>query len=128
MESLAFRIKNLYYAFAEAIGLANFSGDTLMLEFRIRDSLLGLIKSGIKEYKFHIKDLESLTFQKNLFSSRLLIKARKMETFVNFPGSQQGEIPLQIKRKDRELAEQFSAHLNWRISEYQLKQIDNLEE
>ena len=124
MESLPFKIKDLYYSFAEAIGLANFLDEKLVLEFRIEDVFLGIIKSKLKEYKYHIKDLESVTFEKKIFSSALLVKARKMETFINFPGSRQGEIKMHIKRKNHYLAEQYVSHINLQISEHQLKQIE----
>jgi hypothetical protein len=124
MESLPFKIKDLYYSFAEAIGLANFVHENLVLEFRIEDILLGIIKSELKEYKYHVKDLESVTLEKKIFSSAILVKAIKMETFINFPGSRQGQIKMYIKRKDRDLAEQYVSHINLRISEHQLKQLE----
>jgi hypothetical protein len=125
MDSLPFKIKDLYYALAEAIGLANYADENLILEFRIQDFLLGLIQSKLKEYKFHVNDLESLSLEKKFLSSILVVKARKMETFENFSGSQQGQIKMHIRRKNRALAEEFVAFFNLRISENQLKQMDD---
>jgi hypothetical protein len=124
MLRIPFTIPNLYADFAEAKGVMHFEQNDLILEFQTKDTVLGLIKSDVKEERIALEDLHSVGFNKKFFKGELIIKARKMHVLGKIPGSEQGEITLIIARKDRDAAAQFAVEMELIISEYKLKKLD----
>jgi len=124
MLHLPFTITNLYADFAEAKGIMRLERDHLILEFQTQDTVLGLLKSNIKQESIALDDLHSVIFKKKFFKGELIIKAKRMHALGNIPGSEQGEIKLIIARKDKEAAAQFAVEMELMISEHKLKKLD----
>jgi hypothetical protein len=125
MQSIPFSIPNVYEGFAETEGLIRFEKDVLILEYQTKDSIVGVLKSGLKEVRIPLSELDSINFEKKLFKTQLTVRARKMSTFADIPANKQGEATLRFIRKNRDAAEELASNLALRISEYKLQQLDH---
>jgi hypothetical protein len=125
MSNLPFTITDLYADFAEAEGLARLEKDVLVLEYQTKDSILGIIKSEIKTIRLPLLKLSSVKFEKKWLKGYLHITAKSMTTLADVPGSEQGALRLVILKKYKSLAEQFSAEVELRIAELNLKSLDD---
>lgn len=69
-------------------------------------------------------DIHDIVFQSKLIHSKLILSTKKMSTLANIPGSEKGEIKLNIARSDKANAQQFVEDVMFRVSELRLKQMD----
>lgn len=111
--------------FAETHGLMGLEKDMLTVEFETKDSLFGVIKSGIKRIKIPISELEAVYWKKKVFGAALIIRARSLKAISSIPGNNKGEVHLKITRRDRDVAAQFASRLELRISEHRLDRLDH---
>lgn len=122
---LPFTLSDVYSGFAEANGLLYVQrDDVLVVEVQVKDAFLGVVKSKPKRTYIPFRDIVSLDFKKNWFITRLTIRVTSLEHLNNFPGDHQGEVKLNIKRRDREEAKQLASYVNLRISEIRLDMMD----
>lgn len=112
----------------ESSGLLRLEGRTLVMEYQTRDAVMGVIKSGVKEIRLDLADLQSISFKKGLFSNTLKLQSRVMRTFEKVPGSQHGMLELAIKRGDRQTAEYLVSAANLRVSELRIESMGELED
>jgi hypothetical protein len=106
MNVVPFELGSLYGNLANAHGLMRIEDNQLCLEFQVQDSLVGLLKSGVKQARIPRGELASVTLQRSWFGlcTRLVIQVTRMETVQDIPGMSQGRLVLSIARKDREAA------------------------
>lgn len=117
MNAVPFTVDNVYAGFGECHGLLRDEGDHLCLEFQVKDAMVGLMKSAVKEVRVPIKDLVSVTLTKGWLGMTWLgvkigIQAARLETLRDVPGMSQGRVELSIARKDCAAAEAFVANLH----------------
>ncbi len=124
MSSIPFSIPDVMEGFAETEGLARLEKEALILEFQTKDSIIGLIKSAVKEVRISFSEIESIKFEKKIFKTQLIVNARSMSTFSNVPGNKQGVVTLRFRKKNKDEAEHFASSLDLQLSEYKLKQLD----
>jgi hypothetical protein len=123
MESLPFKIE-VYDGLAETEGMARIDGDALLLEFRTRDAILGVVRSDLQEIVIPLSDLASAEYKKGFFGAKLILRGRKLKVLDPVPGSKAGEVGLGIARKYRETAEEFALALAIRITEHGIRRLD----
>ena len=121
---LRFLIPEVYAGFAEAQGLMRVDENTLMLEFEIRDSLVGLLKSRIKEIKIPISEIDSVTLNKDWFKISLIIRTQKLSSLGDLPKQERGQIKLHLSHEDGEIAEWLVSFLMLSISDKKLNLLD----
>ena len=114
--TVPFMLDNLYAGLGKCDGLLRDEGDHLCLEFQIRDSLAGILKTGVRQVRVPLKDLASVTLTKGWLGMtwlgvKIVIQAGRLEVLKDMPGASQGRIELSIARKDRDAAEAFVADL-----------------
>lgn len=122
--SLRFLISDVYAGFAEAQGLMRVDENTLTLEFEIKDSLVGLLKSGVKEVRVPISEIDSVTLNKGLFKTSFIIRTQRLSSLGDLPKQERGQLRLHLSREDRETAEWLISFLMLRISEKKLNLLD----
>lgn len=123
LPSLPFVIPSVYEGLATARGMARLSPAALILEFEVKDSIVGVIKTGVREVQVPIEEIHRLDLRKGWFRTRLLIRAHRMMTFDKVPGQKSGTIELRVAREDRSVAEALVSTLKLRLSERELAQI-----
>jgi hypothetical protein len=114
---LPFSIPGTYQGFAAVAGLATLDGDALVLEFEVKDAVLGLLRSGVEVVRLPVDDLASVSLDQSWLHADLVVRARSMRSVHELPGSRQGQVSLRIARRDRATAEEFTATLLRRIAD-----------
>src|SRR5262245_6985249 len=117
MNSVPFTLSELYGGLATCEGLLRDEGKEIALEFQVKDAVAGFIKSGVREVRVPLKDLVSVTLDKDWLCTswlgvKIQIQTARMELLKDVPGASQGRVELHIARKDRDLAERFVADLH----------------
>jgi hypothetical protein len=117
MNSVPFTLSELYGGLATCDGLLRDDGHFVVLEFQVKDSVAGLIKSGVREVRIPVKELVSVTLTKGWLGTswlgvKIVMQASRMELVKDVPGASQGRVELHIARKHRDLAERFVADLH----------------
>jgi hypothetical protein len=112
MDTVPFTLSNVFGGFAEGEGLLHNEGTHLCLEFQVKDGILGVLKSEVRELRIPIENVASVTLTKGWlgmkwFGVKIVIQADRMEAFHEVPGASQGRIELSISRKNHEVAEDF---------------------
>lgn len=120
---IPFHISNINHGFAEAQGLIHIQKSSLLLEFEVKDTFGGFIKSDLMEVEIPFDDIETLNYKKGLWGGSIIIEGNSMRTFEKVPGSEQGKCELKIKRRDREKAEQTVSSARVALSEYKLDKL-----
>ena len=116
MNAVPFTIE-LFGGLGQCDGLLRDEGKQLAMEFQIKDSLAGLIKTNVRKVQIPLKDLVSVTLTKGWLGSswlgvKIVLQAARMEIVQDVPGMNQGRVELSVARKDRDLAEQFVSDLH----------------
>ena len=117
MDTVPFTLSNVFGGFAEGEGLLHNEGTHLCLEFQVKDGILGVLKSEVRELRIPLENVASVTLTKgwfgtNWFGVKIVIQADRMEAFQDVPGASQGRLELSISRKNYEAAEDFVYYLH----------------
>lgn len=123
LPSLPFSIPNVYEGLANARGIARVASSELILEFEVKDGLLGMFKSGVREVRIPFDDLADLELRKGWFSTRVCIRTRSMGAASQIPGSEGGRTLLHVAREDRRIAEVLVSTLLLNLSERELARL-----
>ena len=121
---IPFRIKNLNYGLAEARGLLHIGDDELILELESQDTVVGLIKSELKEIVIPFDDVEEINYKAGWIGAKIEIVGKSMKVMNNLPGANHGSATLHIRRRDRDKAERVLSHARLELSEFKLNQIE----
>jgi hypothetical protein len=123
MDTVPFTLSNVFAGFGEGEGLLHNEGTHLCVEYQVKDGIVGMLKSEIKQLRIPIDDLVSVTLTKGWFGTRwpgakLIIQADRMDAFEDMPSASQGRLELSISRKDFEVAEDFvyALHKNEKVA------------
>jgi hypothetical protein len=122
--SLPFSIPNVYQGFAEAKGILRTTENGLLLEFQVKDGVVGVLKSGINEVHVTLDQLSNISLKAGWFRTMLHIRTRSMAALKGIPGNEPGQIALQIARKDRTIAQAVASGLMLRLSEKNLERFN----
>ncbi|MFK7844747.1 MAG: hypothetical protein AB8G77_05550 [Rhodothermales bacterium] len=113
-----------YEGFATTEGLLSREENTLILEFKTKDSFVGLIQSEVKRVEIPLAILTGFEFKSKLLSNKILIRSNSLQTLDSIPGSKQGMVTLKIRRTDKETAAALASNISLYISESRLKRLD----
>ena len=105
--TLPFKVPELFGGFAEGRGLAKIDSADLTLELVVRDSLVQLLKSGVKEVRIPRSEIDAVSFKRGWFGAKVRIRVKSMKWLKDLPGCDNGEVTLHVARRDREQAEGF---------------------
>jgi len=116
MNTVPFTVET-YAGFGKCEGLLRDEGEVVSLEFQIKDTVAGILKSGIKNVRVPLTELASVTITKGWLGTgwlgvTIVIQGTRMETLKDIPGMSMGRVELRIARKDRDAAERFVAGLH----------------
>jgi hypothetical protein len=117
MNTVPFKIGDLYAGLGECHGLLRDEGDHLTFEFQTVDSVAGVIKSNVKQVRVPLKELASVTLTKGWLGTtwlgvKIVIQAAGLETLKEIPGTSGGRVELSVARQDRQAAEKFVTDLH----------------
>lgn len=108
---------DMYGSLGRCEGILRDEGGHLAMEFQIKDSLAGILKTGVRTIRIPLKELVSVTITKGWLGTswmgvKIVLQGVSMETLKDVPGMSQGKVELSVARKDRESAEKLVAGLH----------------
>ena len=109
--ALPFNVPDLFAGFAEGKGLAKASPLELVLEFVVKDTVLDLFKSGLKEVRIPRSEVDVVRFKRGWFGAKVHIRLKSMKWLADLPGCDNGEVTLHVARRDRDEAAGFVRRL-----------------
>jgi hypothetical protein len=117
MNTVPFKLSNVFGGFGDGDGLIRNEGAELCLEYQVKDGLIGAIKSDVKRVQIPFDELVSVTLTKGWLGTKwlgikLIVQVSHMELLEDVPGASQGRIELSISGKDYDAAEDFVQHLH----------------
>jgi hypothetical protein len=117
MDTLPVTLNNVYAGFGEGEGLLHNERTHLRLEYQVKDAIVGVLKSEVRELRIPIENVASVTLAKGWFGTtwfgvKVVIQADQLETFEDVPGASYGRLELKISRQNREAAEDFVYNLH----------------
>lgn len=110
LDPVPFTIDNdSHLGLSETQGLLSSDGENLIIEFRIADTVIGVVKTPSKHLRVPIAELQSISYQKrNLgFSGAVVLQTRSQHVLEALPESRMGMARLLIQRRSRGTAEAF---------------------
>ncbi|MEZ4745440.1 MAG: hypothetical protein R3C41_05155 [Calditrichia bacterium] len=125
MSRIAFKIPSVYSDLGEGDGVLHLENDQITIEYQIKDAFIGVLKSNIQKVIVPLLDIHDIVFQPKLINSKLILCTKEMATLANIPGSEKGELKLNIARAEKENAQKFVDDVMFRVSELRLKQFDS---
>ena len=116
--SIPFTLPDVYQGLAEGHGRLSADEQGLMLEYRIEDALVGVVKSAVREIRIAYDDID------RWYRRRVVIQLHHMRAVADFPAAKSGRIILKISRAARERARELFSYSSLRISEARLRQFE----
>ena len=101
--TIPFKIEGAHGGFAVVNGMAKISRAGIILEFEAK--IFGMMKTGIKEVRVALGEIENVQIKKRFFKSTMEIRLNNFKTLSEIP-TKEGRIILQISKDDRPRAEQ----------------------
>ena len=105
--TLPFKVPDLFAGFAEGKGLAKVNPSELVLEFVVKDTVLQVFKSGVKEIRIPRSEVDVVRFKRGWFGGKVHIRVKSMKWLADLPSCDNGEVVLHVARRDRDQAAAF---------------------
>lgn len=105
--TLPFKVPDLFGGFAEGKGLAKASPADLILEFVVKDTVVSVFKSGMKEIRIPREEIDIVRLKRGWFGAKVHIRVKSLKWLAELPGCDNGEVTLHVARKDRGQAAAF---------------------
>jgi hypothetical protein len=110
-------------------GLVKVIQSDLILEFKYEDVTLKEFWDGtgkkLHQIKIPIVEIDLVKLHKGWFITALMIRAKNLQLLQNVPGSKGAQVKLLLSREDRDIAEQLESFLMMKISESNLRKVQN---
>ena len=109
MNAVPFQISHVFGGFGECHGLLKQDGKFLVLEFQLQDSVLRVLKSGVKNIEIPLADVAKVTLRRRWFglSNSVEVQLSRMDLAEQVPGMKHGRLALSIYRRDVPLAREL---------------------
>ena len=104
---LPFSGLDLFAGFAEGKGLAKASPSELRLEFVVTDTVVSVLRSGVKEILIPRSEIDVVRLKRGWFGTQVHIRVKSLKWLADLPGRENGEVTLHIARRDRDQAAAF---------------------
>ncbi len=124
MRNLPFYTDDLNGGFMKLEGILRVEGEFLCFEFQKKDAVFEAYQSDLKSIEIPITSIELAEFKKGMFSSKLILHGKRASSFEGLPGKDLTTRVLKVKRAHRNIAASLSSHLNLKLSEMKLREMD----
>ncbi len=118
-----------HMGFSETQGMLSCDGENLLIEFRVVDALVGMLKTSMATVKVPLGDVRSITYQKRFLglTACIMLSSRNQRALASLPESRMGTIRLAVKRADRDIAATFCQAVQETAMRYRSQMLmDNL--
>ncbi len=117
---LAFALEDIYQGLARGEGLLTLQDEGVMLEFQVKDTLVGMMKSKLKQVVLPYPEILSVEVKSNIFRTIMIISVNRLSLLADLPNADRGEVKLKLRRKDKDMAFQIESRIQYLMSEMQL--------
>lgn len=87
--------------------MAKASSSETTFEFVVKESVLGVFKSGVKEIRVPNSEVDVIRLKRGWFGGKVFIRFKSMKWLADLPGCGSGQITLHVARQDRDRAADF---------------------
>jgi serine/threonine protein kinase len=113
--SVPVSLGDVYGGLAEAHGILRLADDMLHLEYTVKDSLFGVIRSRVKRVSIPLSEVVSVEVKTGLMSTVLRIGTSSLSHLEGFPEAKSGALRLRVVREQRHAAHALADVVNRRI-------------
>jgi hypothetical protein len=117
---LAFALEDIYQGLARGEGLLTLQDEGVMLEFQVKDTLVGMMKSKLKQVVLPYPEILSVEVKSNIFRTIMILSVNRLSLLADLPNADRGEVKLKLRRKDKDMAFQIESRIQYLMSEMQL--------
>jgi hypothetical protein len=110
LDPVPFTMENeAHMGLSETQGLLSSDGRNLVIEFRVADTVFGLMKTAPKEILIPLADIQSIRFEKKYLgiTASIVLRVRNMQVLQALPDAKLGKVTLKVSRRERPAAEEF---------------------
>ncbi|MCB2205438.1 hypothetical protein KQI65_11880 [bacterium] len=123
--SIPFTLPEVYHGLAEGHGRLHVGAEGLRLEYRVKDAVLGLLKSRVRELFVPYEHIDEFEYREGWFRRRFVIHVATMQLTEDFPGSDEGQIILRFRKLPKEKLRGIASRISLQLSEHRLQQLDS---
>jgi hypothetical protein len=120
---IPFSTDEAYAGLAAVEGIMLVEDDQVILEYQMKDNILGMLKSETRELVIPFEELAEVHYKRNWFVSRFRMQVNSMRILGEFPAGKGGQISLKVPRKQKENAKEIESYINLRLSEIRLDRL-----
>ncbi len=124
MDSIPVRFPEIYEGLADAEGVLRISSEALTLEYQVKDTLVGVVKSGVSTAVIPFDRIDEVDFRSNFFRTAINIRVSSMQIVGDVPGAKQGKIILKIPRRYKREATEIAHEASIRSSQSKLDRLE----
>ena len=124
MESLPFRLPEVFEGIVHSEGVLRSEADALILEFQMKDGLFGVIKSDVRKVAIPFYRIEDVVLRSNPFRTDLYIRINSVEGVADIPGYREGRVRLRIPRRYKRDARVMAHEASARVSQSKLDKLE----
>lgn len=113
---LPYFVEDTMSGLAEVQGMMQASEYALLLEYQMKDSILGVIKSKTKRLEIPFEDLLEARFKSSFWGNKFRLRVRRMDLLGKIPhAGKDGYIEVKVHRRNRPIARQLEKWLRQRL-------------
>ena len=124
MDSIPVRFPEIYQGLADAEGVLRISSEALTLEYQVKDTLVGVVKSGVSTAVIPFDRIDEVDFRSNFFRTAINIRVSSMQIVGDMPGVKQGKVRLKIPRRYKREATEIAHEASIRSSQSKLDRLE----
>jgi len=121
---LPIKQKDVYGGLAEITGLIRRDSDTLVLEYQVKDDVLGMFNSDVKKLELPFSDIHSVEVEKKWFVCDFEIYLNRLPSIQKPLVIRENCLSFRINKKDIEKARSIRTSMMIAISEKRLSDMD----
>jgi len=121
---LPIKQKDVYGGLAEITGLIRRDSDTLVIEYQVKDDVLGMFNSGVKVLELPLGHIHSVEVEKKWFVCDFEIYLNRLPSIQKPLVIRENCLSFRINKKDIEKARTIRTSLMIAISEKRLSDMD----
>lgn len=127
LDPVPFTIENdTHLGLSEVQGMLYSDGRNLIIEFRLADTVIGVMKTEAKQLSIPLGDVLSIRYAKRYFglTAEITLRTRSIRSFAELPDAKLGTIVMKVRRADRGDAEQFCLAVHEQVLRLRGAQLD----
>lgn len=122
---LPIRQDDQYMGMAELSGLLRVEKEHVVLEYSLKDEVLGMFNSDLKVLKIPLQTIDDIKVKKKWFSVRFIIHLNSLPKTDKSLHLKENTISFIVKKRELDRAESIRSSLMLRISEDKLQRLED---